>query len=231
MKAAAAVAAVDEVASGMVLGLGTGSTAAHAVREIGERLAAGRLDRIVGIPTSIATEELARDVGIPLIEPGEAPIALAIDGADEIAPDLALTKGGGGALLREKVIAASATRFVVISDDSKLVDALGSTFDIPLEIARFGLGITTAALEELGDPKLRITAAEPYVTDNGNYVIDLGVDLIRDAAGFDAQLLAIPGVLATGLFVDIADVAYVAGAGGIRRVESRQSGVNQGAHK
>lgn len=220
MKAAAAVAAVDEVASGMVLGLGTGSTAEHAVREIGERLATGRLHNLVGVPTSVATHDLAGQVGIPLIKPGDAPIDLAIDGADEIAPDLALTKGGGGALLREKVIAAAADRFVVISDDSKLVDALGSTFDIPLEVARFGIGITSATLESMGDPQLRVASGAPFVTDNGNYIIDLAVEPIRDAAGFDRQLLSIPGVLATGLFVDLADVAYVAGAGGIRRIET-----------
>jgi len=219
-KAAAALAAVDEVASGMVLGLGTGSTAAHAVREIGERLATGRLDRVVGIPTSLATEDLARELGIPLLQPGEAPIDLAIDGADEIAPDLALTKGGGGALLREKVIAASATRFAVISDDSKLVAALGTTFDIPLEVAQFGLAITTAALERLGRPRLRPGVDTPFVTDNGNFIIDLAVDPIRDAAAFDAELHTIPGVLATGLFVGIAAVAYVAGGNGIRRIEA-----------
>lgn len=222
MKAAAALAAVDEVASGMVLGLGTGSTAAHAVREIGKRLETGRLDNVVGIPTSMATDDLARELGIPLVEPGAASIDLAIDGADEIAPDLALTKGGGGALFREKIIAASAARFVVISDDSKLVGALGATFDIPLEVARFGLGITTAALQGLGRPQLRTVADGPVITDNGNFIIDLAVDPIRDVAAFDAELHMIPGVLATGLFVGIAAAAYVAGSNGIRRIEAGQ---------
>lgn len=220
MKATAALAAVDEVASGMVVGLGTGSTAAHAVREIGLRLQTGRLRDVVGIPTSLATDHLARELGISLVEPGAAPIDLAIDGADEIAPDLALTKGGGGALLREKVIAAAAARFVVISDDSKLVGALGSTFDIPLEVAQFGLGITTAAVQEMGRPQLRIAGDAPVVTDNGNFIIDLAVDPIRDAAAFDMALHMIPGVLATGIFVDIAAVAYVAGSNGIRRIEA-----------
>ena len=218
MKAQAAVAAVDEVASGTVLGLGTGSTAAHAVREIGSRLADGRLRDIRGIPTSIATADLARQVGIPLIEPGAAPIDLAIDGADEIAPDLALTKGGGGALLREKVIAAAAERFAVIADDSKVVSALGSTFDIPVEIAQFGLGITMEALRELGNPQLR-GGDEPFVSDNGNYIVDLAVAPIGVPGAFDSALTAIPGVLATGLFVGIADVAYVAGASGLRRLD------------
>lgn len=223
MKAAAAVAAVDEIVSGMVLGLGTGSTAAHALREIGMRLADGRLRDITGIPTSVATEELAGQVGIPLIEPGASPIDLAIDGADEIAPDLALTKGGGGALLREKVIAASAARFAVVSDDSKLVPALGSSFDIPLEVARFGVMITLAALADFGEPQLR-GGELPYVSDNGNFIVDLGVSPITDPTTFERSLAAIPGVLATGLFVGIADVAYVAGATGVRRIDAESNG-------
>ena len=221
LKAAAAIAAVGEVESGMVVGLGTGSTAAHAVREIGHRLDDGRLVDIVGVPTSTATAELAQQVGIPLIVPGEAAINVAIDGADEIAPDLALTKGGGGALLREKVIAASANQFVVISDDSKLVAALGSTFDLPLEVAQFGLAITLEALTQFGRPQLRLEASDvPFETDNGNYIVDLATSPIIDPATTDIALHQVPGVLATGLFVGIADVAYIAGAGGVRRIEA-----------
>lgn len=229
MKATAASAAVDEVASGMVVGLGTGSTAAHAVRDIGDRLASGRLSGVVGIPTSVATEELARSVGITLVAPGEAAIDLAIDGADEIAPDLALVKGGGGALLREKVIAAAAGRFVVIADDSKLVSALGSTFDIPLEVALFGLGITIEALGDLGAPQLRTRDGEPFVTDNGNHIVDLAVAPIADAVEFDHRLRTIPGVLATGLFVGIAAAAYVVGPEGLRRIESSSQPISRGA--
>lgn len=219
MKAAAAKAAVDEVESGMVLGLGTGSTAEYAVREIAARMAAGRLRDLAGVPTSAATAMLAESLGVRLVEPGAAPIDLAIDGADEIAPDLALTKGGGGALLREKVVAAAAVRFVVISDDSKLVPALGSSFDIPLEIARFGLAITTGALAELGAARLRGVAGTPFVTDNGNYIVDLAVPPLADPGACDAALHAVPGVLATGLFVGMAAVAYVAGSEGVRRLE------------
>jgi ribose 5-phosphate isomerase A len=229
MKAAAAVAAVDEVRSGMVVGLGTGSTAAHAVRNLARRVEVGHLADISGVATSHATEELATSLGIPLLEPGAEPIDLAIDGADEIAPDLALTKGGGGALLREKVIAAAAGRFIVISDDSKLVGALGSTFAIPLEVARFGLGITLGALERLGRPELRIRGGDVFETDNGNYVIDLHVDPISDAARFDGELHQIPGVLATGLFVGIADAAYVADGSGVRRIERRDGAGEKGA--
>lgn len=216
-KATAGQLAVEQVQSGMVLGLGTGSTAAHAVRALADRMRSGDLTHVRGVPTSYATADLARSLGVPLIEPGSARIDLAIDGADEIAPDLALTKGGGGALLREKIIAASAERFVVIADDSKLVPALGSTFDLPLEVARFGLPITMGALAGLGTPQLR-GGDDPFVTDNGNHVVDLAVDPISDPAGFEALLSAIPGVLATGLFVGLADEAIVAGPAGIRRI-------------
>ncbi len=217
-KATAGRLAVDMVESGMVLGLGTGSTAAHAVQEIGERLEQGRLTGVAGIPTSRATARQAESLGIPLLEPGEAAIDLAIDGADEIAPDLSLTKGGGGALLREKIIAAAGARFVVIADDSKVVPALGSTFDIPLEVAGFGVRITLAALADFGTPALRGGDDDPFVTDNGNLVVDLAVEPIRDPAGLDSALASIPGVLATGLFVGIADEAIVVGADGPRRL-------------
>jgi len=219
MKAAAARAAVEEVASGMVLGLGTGSTAAHAIRAIAAKMAAGELTDIVAIPTSRATAELAVELAIPLIEPGAAPIDLAIDGADEIGPGLDLVKGGGGALLREKLIEAAAARFAVIADDSKLVPALGATFPLPVEVARFGLQITLQALGHMGDPVLRSRRGEEYLTDNGNHVVDLEVEPIEHAGSFDAALQAIPGVLATGLFVGLADVAYVAGASGVRRLD------------
>lgn len=216
-KATAGRLAVDAVESGMVLGLGTGSTAAHAVRAVGDRLRDGRLIDVVGIPTSRATAELAESLGIRMLEPGDADIDLAIDGADEIAPDLSLTKGGGGALLREKIIAASSARFVVIADDSKVVAALGSTFDIPLEVARFGVRITLAALAEHGNPVVR-GGDDPFVTDNGNFVVDLAVDPIRDPRAFDVSVAGVPGVLATGLFVGIADEAIVVGPDGARRL-------------
>lgn len=216
-KATAGELAVEAVESGMVVGLGTGSTAAHAVRALAERLDDGRLRDVAGVPTSHATAALATRLGIPLLEPGTAPMQLAIDGADEIAPDLSLTKGGGGALLREKVIAAAAERFIVIADDSKLVPALGTTFDIPIEVARFGLKITVESLEPFGMPVLR-GDHEPFVTDNGNLVVDLAVEPVTDAADFDCRLRRIPGVLATGIFVGIAHEAIVAGPDGVRRL-------------
>jgi ribose 5-phosphate isomerase A len=216
-KAEAGRLAAGHVESGMVLGLGTGSTAAHAVRAVAERIRTGSLTDISGVPTSNATAELATSLGVPLLEPGAAPMDLAIDGADEIAPDLALTKGGGGALLREKIIAAAAARFIVIADDSKLVPALGSTFDVPLEVARFGVTITLAELESHGTPALR-GGDDPFVTDNGNFVVDLAVDPIEDAAALEIVLASVPGVLATGLFVGIADEAIVVGPDGPRRI-------------
>ena len=220
MKAAAAAAAVHEVESGMVLGLGTGSTATYAVIEIGKRMHSGALKGIAGIPTSQATERLASELGIPLLEPGDSTIDLAIDGADEIGPSLHLIKGGGGALLREKIIAAAAAQFVVIADDAKLVSALGSTFDIPLEVASYGLSITQSALESLGEASVRLDGDRRYLTDNGNPIIDLSVEPIADPVALEANLKEIPGVLASGLFIGIADRAYVAGGGGVRRIDA-----------
>ena len=220
MKAAAAAAAVDEVESGMVLGLGTGSTATYAVIEVGKRMHAGHLTGIAGIPTSQATERLASEMSIPLLEPGDSPIDLAIDGADEIVEELHLTKGGGGALLREKIIATSAAQFVVIADDAKLVPALGSTFDIPLEVASYGLSITRSSLENLGAPTVRLVDGRRYLTDNGNPIIDLAVEPIADPAQLESSLNEIPGVLASGLFIGVADRAYVAGGHGVRRIDA-----------
>ena len=218
-KAMAGELAVDAVESGMVVGLGTGSTAVHAVRALADKLVDGRLHDVAGVPTSHATAALATRLGIPLLEPGTAPMQLAIDGADEIAPDLSLTKGGGGALLREKVIAAAAERFIVIADDSKLVPALGSTFDIPIEVARFGSRITVEALTQFGTPVVR-GGDDPFVTDNGNLVVDLAVEPIRDAGELDGRLRDIPGVMATGLFVGLAHEAIVAGPDGVRTLRA-----------
>ncbi|CAN5454562.1 ribose-5-phosphate isomerase RpiA [soil metagenome] len=220
-KRAAALAAVEWVRSGSVVGLGTGSTTAYAIEEIGARLSDGRLGDVVGVPTSEATAVLATRHGIPLVDPGHDIIAVVIDGADEIAPDLSVVKGGGGAMLRERIVAAQAETFVVIADDSKLVSALGTTVPIPLEVARFGVNATMAHLRLLGDPVLRLEGDELFVTDNGNLVVDLGVDPVDDPAELDNGLRAVPGVLATGLFVAMADVAIVAGPDGVVTLERR----------
>ena len=220
-KRAAALAAVDRIQSGQVIGLGTGSTARFAIEEIGQRLRQGRLGDVVGVPTSDDTAALAAQQGIPLTEVGHSPMALAIDGADEITPTLSLTKGGGGALLREKIVAAAAFQFIVIADESKLVDALGSTFPIPIEVARFGVRGTMDHLRRFGNPTLRTLADEPFVSDNGNFVEDIKVEPIEHPTRWNELVSSLPGVLETGVFVGLAAEALVAGPGGVRSYAAR----------
>ena len=203
-KRAAARRAVDLVRPGMVLGLGTGSTAALAVEEIGHRLADGRLQDLVGVPTSEATERQARALGIPLSTLDDHPrLDLTIDGADEVDPARRLIKGAGGALLREKIVAAASRRLVIVVDRSKLVDRLGTRYPVPVEVAPFGWTTHLAPLRALGgEPVLRSRDGAPYRTDGGNYILD-----VRFAGGIDdpervgAELKARVGVVETGLFL------------------------------
>ena len=203
-------AAAQLVESHMCVGLGTGSTARHAISELSRRLRAGEVSGVTGVATSTATASLADEIGIPRVELGAAPIDFAIDGADEIAPDLSLIKGAGGALLREKIVATAAKTFVVVADASKLVDTLGTTHPVPVEIAPFGYRATMALLGELGDAVVRTSDDGVVTTDNGNLIADVRVHNLLVPSRFDQTLLAIPGVLATGLFCDIAAVALVA---------------------
>jgi ribose 5-phosphate isomerase A len=205
LKRAAALAAVDLVASGMTLGLGTGSTAAIAVEEIGRRLADGVLRDIIGVPTSNATQHLALACGIPLTTLEAHPVLdLTIDGADEIDPAHRIIKGGGGALLREKIAASRSTRWVVIADPSKLVERLGARYPVPVEVVRFGWKGQLDTLRALGaEPSLRVAEGEPFVTDEGHYIIDArfprGID---DPAAVARALCGRPGIVDTGLFLD-----------------------------
>jgi ribose 5-phosphate isomerase A len=218
LKKQAAVHAVREVRSGMVLGLGTGSTTAYAVAAIGETWRAGALTDVVGIPTSDRTAEQARSYGIPLSDLTAHPrVDLAIDGADEVDPSLDLIKGLGGALLREKQVELAAARFIVIVDDSKLVERLGSHAPLPVEVERESWRDQIPALAVLGcQPVLRGGEDQPFVTDNGNYILDCrfagGIDGPEVAAALDER----PGVLAHGLFLGMASEVVVAGAGGLR---------------
>ncbi len=206
-KRRAGEAAAELVENGMRLGLGTGSTARYFTEAVARRLLRGQLDGVVGVPTSRATAELALELGIPLVDL-DAPLDLAVDGADEIGPRLGLIKGGGGALLREKIVAAAAERFVVIADSSKLVEHLGETFALPVEIARFGHLVTLSALQRAGEAWLR-GGERPFVTDNGNYIVDVATGPISDAEGLSAALALTPGVVETGLFVGLADLAII----------------------
>jgi ribose 5-phosphate isomerase A len=202
-------AAAELVRDGDVVGLGTGSTAYFAVLALGERVKAGL--KIVGIPTSNATAELAKKVGVPLTSIDQHPaIDIDIDGADEIDPHLNLIKGGGGALLREKVVASASKKMVVISDSSKLVPVLGK-FPLPVEIIAFARAVVEKKIVALGgSPKLRTKPdGSPYLTDNGNPILDcsFGKDCGPGAAG--AGLEQYPGIVEHGLFIGLASVALV----------------------
>ncbi len=219
LKKQAARASLRYVASGMKLGLGTGTTARWVVVFLGEMLRAGELQDVTAVPTSSATAALARSEGIPVVELDAAGVDLAIDGADEIDPNLTLIKGRGGALLREKIVEAAAGRFIVIADASKKVDVLGSRAPLPLEIARFGWRRTAALVEKLGaGVRLRQNEGEPVISDNGNYLLDAEFGIIGDPAGLQHSLKSLPGVFEVGIFHGMADLAIIAGPDGIEEV-------------
>jgi ribose 5-phosphate isomerase A len=205
----------------MVVGLGTGSTAVYATRKLGELLSAGRLRDVAAIPTSRATEQEARRLGIPLLDDGiPDEIALTIDGADEIDPALNLIKGGGGALFREKIVAEASRRVVIVADESKLSRALGTKHSLPVEVARFGWKSQERFLTALGtNPRLRMTAdGKPYETDQGNWILDCATGPISDPADLARRLAARAGLVEHGLFCGIATEAIVAGASGVREI-------------
>jgi ribose 5-phosphate isomerase A len=223
LKRMAAERAVDLVQSGMVLGLGHGSTTRPAVDIIGERVNSGVLQDIVGVPTSEQTAVQARTLGIPLTTLVEHPVLdMAIDGADEVDPDLNLIKGLGGALLREKIVEIAARRFVVVVDESKLVERLGTRGPLPVEVTQFAWEAHAHWLESLGcRPELRREAdGGPFVTDNGNYIIHCTFpDGIPDPPALARTLIERPGVLEHGLFLGMATEVVVAGRDGVRSIE------------
>ena len=210
-KAQAAAAAVRWVHEGMVLGLGTGTTAAHFIRQLGERVRAGL--KVTGLATSLASEALAKEMGIPLLEPRRGlTFDLTIDGADELDPQLRLIKGGGGALLREKTIETASRYLLVIADSSKLVARLGA-FPLPLEVVPFALPWVLDAVEKLGGaPVLRMQKDDPtarYFSDQKNLLVDCHFQTIADPEGLGAQLKTIPGIVEHGLFLGLARAAIV----------------------
>jgi ribose 5-phosphate isomerase A len=224
-KREAAARAVEFVSPGMRVGLGTGSTAKHFVELLGERVRAG-LD-VVGVATSEATRADAERLGIALATLDQVPaLDLTVDGADEIAPDLSLIKGGGGALLHEKIVAHASARMVVIADESKWVSVLGR-FPLPIEVVPFGLAATRNAVETAahsagapGPAKLRRTRdGHAFVTDSGHWILDAELKRIPDPKALAAGLVAIPGVIEHGLFIGVAGTAILAGPGGVRIVE------------
>ncbi len=213
MKQEVGKAAADRVKSDSVVGLGTGSTTAFAIESIGDRLKRGDLKNIVGVPTSFQAEVLAKKYGIPLTTLDAVDrIDIAIDGADEVDANKNLIKGGGAAHTREKVVDALADIFIVVVDGGKLVDHLGSTFLLPVEVIPMAVAPVMRQLEKLGGkPELRmgIRKAGPVVTDQGNLVIDVKFDRIDDPANLEKTINNIPGVLENGLFVGVADVILV----------------------
>ena len=220
-KQQAAYEAVEQLASGMVVGLGTGSTAKHAVIRIGERIRDGELKDIVGIPSSVQTEELARASGVPLTTFDDHPrIDLTIDGADEVDPELNLIKGGGAALLREKILAQASRRNVIIVDESKLSDRLGTRFALPVEVIPFARRTEEAYLEHLGaSPNLRTDdQGRPVRTDQNNLIFDAAFGPIADPAGLAVKLNDRSGIMAQGLFIGLAHEVIIAGRDGIRHM-------------
>jgi len=213
-----AVEAMKQVESGMRLGLGTGRAAAAFIRRLGEAVKDG-LD-VVGVPTSELSDALARDLGIPLSTLAEvSELAIAFDGADEVTPELDLTKGLGGALLRERVVAHCAERFVILVTPEKRVDKLASRTHIPIEVVPFAAPVVERGLRALGGkPTVRGGAEGPYHTDNGNLIIDTTLEPLDDARGVDAAIRAIPGVVDTGLFLGMADEVLIGTADGVERL-------------
>lgn len=222
-KRQAAARALDWVKPGMRVGLGTGSTARHLVDLLGEKVRAG-FD-IVGVPTSEATRLQAEKSGIRLSTLDDTPeLDVTIDGADEIGPDLSLIKGGGGALLREKIVASASARMIVIADESKWVKALGK-FPLPIEVVPFGLTATRRQIRAaLGadDSAIALRAGKdghPFVTDGGHFILDASLGHISDPGMVATHLAAIPGVVEHGLFIGMANAVVLAGVNGVRVVE------------
>jgi ribose 5-phosphate isomerase A len=227
LKRQAATRALEQVADGMKLGLGTGSTAKHFVELLGEKVRAGM--KVVGVPTSEATRAEAVRCGIALTTLDDTDrLDLTVDGADEIDPNLNLIKGGGGALLREKIVATASDRMIVIADDSKWVDVLGR-FPLPVEVVPFGLAATRRAMAEAfakcgvsGQMVVRKGKdGHVFVTDSGHWIVDAHLERIQEASRLALLLSAIPGVVEHGLFIGLASTAILAGGQGIRVIERR----------
>jgi ribose 5-phosphate isomerase A len=197
--------AAEFVKDGMVVGLGTGSTVFYTIQKLGQLVKEGL--SIKGIPTSVQTEELAKELGIPLTSLSEIEsIDIAIDGADEVNPDLELIKGGGGALLREKIIARAAKTFIVVADSSKRVEKLGA-FRLPVEVIPFGYEMTEKHIRDIGlVPEIRYNGKTPFITDNGNYILDCHIPEHVQPEMLELLLNLIPGVVENGLFVGMTDL-------------------------
>jgi len=220
----AAQEAVKHVKDGFVVGLGSGSTAAYAVQEIG-RMVQQRNLKIMGVPTSHQAFLLAVDCGIPVTTLNEHPrLDLTIDGADQIDKDLNMIKGMGGALTCEKIVASASKQNVIVADKTKLVKKLGTNHPVPVEVLPFGTGSVMLKIKELGGkPVLRQGSGKvgPVVTDNGNFILDVDFGSIEAPRELNAQLKSISGVVETGLFINTADTVYIGAAKSVRRLERK----------
>jgi len=216
-----ALEAVKHVKDNFIVGLGSGSTAAYVIQEIGEKTRKEGL-RILGVPTSHQAMMLAVHCGVPLTTLDEHPqLDLAIDGADQVDRKLNLIKGGGGALTREKIVASASKEFVIVADETKLVEKLGTNHTVPVEVLPFALTTVMVRLRELkGKPILREGGGKvgPLVTDNGNFVVDVDFGSVDDVKELNLRLKLISGIIETGLFVGMADVVYLGKPGGVEKL-------------
>ncbi|MGH9826476.1 MAG: ribose-5-phosphate isomerase RpiA, partial [Blastocatellia bacterium] len=207
--------AAEFVQDGNLVGLGTGSTAAFAIRALGRRVLEGL--KIRGVPTSKASQSLAEQLGIPLVDLNEyCRLDVSIDGADEIDPAFDMIKGGGGALIREKLVALASDREIIIVDELKLVPRLGQSHPVPVEVLTFGWCLAKRALTDMnGNPRLRMTGDVPFVSDNGNYIFDCEFGPIGDPPFLEKEIKQIPGVVDSGLFIGLADTLIVGSENGV----------------
>lgn len=217
-----AARAVALVQDGARVGLGSGRAASAFVRALGSRVRQGL--SVLGVPTSEATAALAREVGVPLVGLDHAPLDLTVDGADEVDPDLDMIKGYGGALVRERIVAAASRRQVILVTPEKLVARLGARGRLPVEVVPFARPLGEARLQALGcRPRLRVEAGRPFVTDNGNLILDCAIQPLDDPPGLERDIRRIPGVVDTGLFLGTADTVLVAEPGAVRALRPRRS--------
>lgn len=236
LKKLAAEKAAEQVKDGMIVGLGTGSTVEHTLRKLGQMVKDGL--KIQGIPTSIHTKRIAKEENIPLTSLDEHPeIDITIDGADEVDSFLNLIKGGGGALTREKIIAFNSKKVIIVIDDSKIVKCLGIDFALPVEVVKFGWQATKKSLEQFGwqpaeekrdevacTVELRkVMGDEPFITDNGNYILDCDFQRIDRPEELEIEINNIPGVVENGLFIGLADEIIVGGKQGIITLDKEKS--------
>jgi ribose 5-phosphate isomerase A len=222
-KKRAALEAVKHVREGFLVGLGSGTTVVYAIQEIGKKIRQGL--QVLGVPTSHQALMLAVNYGIPITTLDEHPkLDLAIDGADQVDGELNLIKGMGGALMREKVVASAAKQFVVVADETKLVEKLGTNHPVPVEVLPFALSTVVARVEEFGGKAVLREGKRkvgPVVTDNGNFILDVTFGAVDDLTKLDVAVKSIPGVLETGLFLGMADIVYLGKQDGVVRLDKK----------